>query len=520
MIGLPPRLRGLLDPRSYPHPVRSVELVQTHISWVLLTGEWAYKIMRPVRYAFIDLRARPRRTFLCREALRLNRRFAPDLYVAVCPITAARGQARIGGAGTTLEFALKMRQFRREDELDHLLESQRILPQELERFGRDLARIHQQLPVASPGDESGQPAAVLTTVLENLTQCAHAAAVFDAGAAVEALRIPFQTRLKALTPWIAARRRDGRVRECHGDLHCGNIVRRGGTLIAFDCLEFEPAFRWIDVADEIALLLADLQARQRAQHAAAFLAGYLTQGGDFQACRVLSLYQAHRALVRAKVMALQGGEGARGGFAHHLEAARGFLGSTRPILILMSGLSGSGKTWIAERLAPLLGAIHLRSDVERKRLAGVDERGRSGSGLQEGLYSSESSVHVYHHLQDCAADTLAGGYPTILDATFIRRADRARFHAFAAQRGIKVCLVWCEAPPEVLRARIQERLQKGQDPSEAGSAVLAWQQNHAEPVTADESFRIFQATSSANEVDRLGEEIARWGELTHTGRPA
>jgi aminoglycoside phosphotransferase family enzyme/predicted kinase len=518
MSALPQHLQGLLHPRAYPHPVQTVQLVETHISWILLTGEFAYKIKRPVHYSFVDLRSAERRKFLCHEEVRLNRRFASELYLGVCYITATEGEARVDGSGLVIEHAIRMRQFSREDELDDLLEAQRIAPAELAAFGRDLARIHATLPVAEPEQTWGRPTALRALILDNVDECAQAAAVFDGGAEVLALRTILGERLEAATHWMSERFAGGRVRECHGDLHARNVVRRGSRLLAFDCMEFEPAFRWIDVADEVAFLLADLDSRRRPLHAQAFLAGYLAHGGDYQACRLLKMYEAHRSLVRAKVTALAAMAAAaetsgdttalRQQYDDYLDCARRALSLKRPILILMYGLSGSGKSWIAERLAPVLGAVHLRSDVERKRLAGIAQSAHSESGLEQGLYSHEATTRVYQHLARCAGDTLAGGYTTIVDATFQRREDRAQFHDLAAQLGVAACIVKCEAPPEALRARINARRQRGDDPSEADLSVLQWQEAHCEPIQPDESLTVFEVlTTRSDVVDTLTRQI-------------
>jgi aminoglycoside phosphotransferase family enzyme/predicted kinase len=519
MSALPEHLQGLLDPRAYPHPVQEVHLVETHISWILLTGEFAYKIKRPVHYPFVDLRSAERREFLCHEEVRLNRRFACELYLGVCQITSIEGNVRLDGSGLVIEHAIKMQQFRREDELDRLLETLRIAPAELETFGRDLAHIHANLPVAEPEQTWGRPAALRALILENVEECAQAAKVFGADADVRALRTILGERLEATAHWMSERFACGRVRECHGDLHTRNIVRRGSRLLAFDCIEFERAFRWIDVADEVAFLLADLDACQKRLHAQAFLGGYLARSGDYQACRLLQLYKAHRSLVRAKVTALSAVAAAAGAagdpapmrqqYDDHLDCARRSLSHKTPILILMHGLSGSGKTWIAERLAPQLGAVHLRSDVERKRLAGLSELAHSDSDLEQGMYARDQSALVYQHLAHCAADTLAGGYTTIIDATFHRREDRAHFHDLSVRLGIAACVVHCEAPPEVLRARVDARGQRGDDSSEAGLSVLHWQEKHSEPVQAEELFVLLEAmTDRTDAVDTLTRQIA------------
>jgi aminoglycoside phosphotransferase family enzyme/predicted kinase len=513
---LPEHLAGLLQPQAYPHPVDSVRLLETHVSWVLLTGAIAYKIKRPVRFPFVDLRSPQRRAFFCAEELRLNRRFTPELYLDVCPVVLKAGSAAIGGgSGESLEHAVKMRQFRREDELDNLLAASRVAPGELEVFGRDLASIHARLPAAEPPAPWGDPQAIRATVMANFEECIQASAVFDDSSDVRTLRPELERRLAEAMPWMADRREDERVRECHGDLHAANVVRLQSRLVAFDCMEFEPAFRWIDVADEIAFLLADLEARGYPLHAQAFLGGYLGANGDYQACRLLPLYKAHRALVRAKVAALS-----RAGTQptdsedvdrsrHHayVGCAARALTRRRPVLILMSGLSGSGKTWLAERLAPILGAVHLRSDVERKRLAGLDDHSRSGSAVGEGIYSRGFTKRVYEHLAAVAEDVLAGDYTAIVDATFARRDDRGIFRKLARRVGVTACLIHCRAAHDVLVKRIVERHLRGSDASEADVSVLDWQKEHWEPVLADEQWAVISAETADVDVEEMKSRI-------------
>jgi uncharacterized protein len=500
--GLSVQLQGLLRPEAYPHPVATIELIQTHVSWVLLTGDFAYKIKRPVHYPFVDLSTAERREVLCREELRLNRRFAPELYLDVCEITAERGIARIGGGGKAIEHAVKMLQFERAAELDRLLEKDLIAPLELETFGRQLVAIHARLPTSPPTDAWGRAENVQALILRNIDECAQAAEAFHARADVEALREPLAARFCSLAACMATRRADGWVRECHGDLHSGNIVWRGARLVAFDCMEFEPAFRWIDVADEVAFLLSDMAARGYALHAHAFLGGYLAQGGDYQICRLLRAYQAHRALVRAKIVALNA-EDARNSelellrttFACRVRYATSVLSPLRPRLLLTFGLSGAGKTWLARQLSERLGAIHLRSDLERKRLAGLAEAARSSSGLGQDLYSECANTQVYAKLRRDAEEALAGGYDAIVDATFGRRNERAEFRQLAQRCGVEISLVKCSAPIEILRARINARA-AGADASEADERVLGWQIQHQDALDAAEEARAISADTT------------------------
>jgi aminoglycoside phosphotransferase family enzyme/predicted kinase len=491
---LPSPLGGLLDRAAYPHPADAVELIETHISWVLLAGEFAYKIMRPVHYSFIDLRDPARREQLCQEELRLNRRFAPLLYLDVCRVVQADGQVRMGGQGTVLAHAVRMRRFRRDEELDRLLWQDRVEPRELAVFGGELAAIHAQLPIAPSAASWGHPAQVQSLIIRNLLECAEAAGALGLSAPVLALQEPLQARLPCAAAVMAARRASGRVRECHGDLHSRNIVRLSGHLIAFDCLEYEAAFRWIDVADEIAFLSSDLAARDRPAHAHAFLSGYLEAGGDYQACRVVRLYEAHRALVRAKVAALsatplQDGPQRAALLAEHarlVRHAQRSVGGCAPLLVLMHGLSGSGKTVLASQLAQALHAIHLRSDIERRRGAGPDAAQRAQAAPGAERYAPGATAAVYALLARAAEDILAGGYTVIVDATFLKRTARAQFVTLAAHQHVDVHMVCCRAPDAVLRERIAARRAAGTDASEADAAVLGWQQERQEPVAPGE----------------------------------
>lgn len=512
---LPEHLRGLLRPAAYPHPVAAIKLVQTHMSWVLLTGEFAYKLKRPVHYPFVDFSTIERREFSCREEMRLNRRFAAELYLDVCAITDANGAAQVGGDGAVIEHAVKMLQFERAAELDQLLAAQAIVPRELEGFGRQLVTIHAGLPRVAPTDPWGLPQNVRAIILKNVDDCATAAARLGWQSDLEDLRAPLVARLSSLADCMAARRAAGWIRECHGDLHSGNIVRRGARLVAFDCMEFEPAFRWIDVADEVAFLMSDVAARGCALHAHSFLGGYLAQGGDYQACRLLRAYQAHRALVRGKIAALYAAdardpelEGLCATFVRLANYAASVLSPPRPRLLLTFGLSGAGKTWLARQLAEHLGAIHMRSDVERKRLAGLAEKARSSSALAQDLYSASATAEVYAKLRRDAAEVLTGGYDVIVDAAFGRRKDRAEFRQLAERLGVPIALINCHAPQEILRARLRARRSKEGDASEADERVLEWQIEHHDALDADEDVRTISVdTTNSAAVDGAINEL-------------
>lgn len=508
---LPAELRALLQPAAYPHVVRSVEVIETHISWVFLTGDLAYKIKRPVHLSFVDLRSLERRAFFCAEELRLNRRFAPEIYLRVSPVTLGQGGARIDGQGKIIDHAVCMRQFRAADELTALLATAQIAPDTLASFGRELARLHDALPRPAAEAPWGRPEGVHALLLRNLEECLEAAGKLGTAPAIHSFGGVYAARIAASQPWIESRRIAGCVRECHGDLHAGNLARYGGRLVAFDCIEFEPAFRWIDVAEEIACLYMDLGARQFGAYAQAFIDAYLSETGDYSACRVLRLYGAHRALVRAKVAALRAAqtpdrpahEASVREHGRYLDSAAGLLAVQRPRLILMCGTSGSGKTWLARRLARALGAVHLRSDVERKRSSGLDAERRSGAALGQGRYSESRNAATYERLRQCAAEVLAGQLSVIVDATCQRREQRARLSSLGASHEASVYVVFCHAPQAVLEARIAARQREATDASEADRSVLALQQTRFEPLDAAESLTVIDAdTTQADVVSR------------------
>ena len=491
--GLPAHLQGLLRAAAYPHATGEIRLVETHISWVLLTGKIAYKIKRPVHYPFVDQRSAERRAFLCAEEVRLNRRFAPSLYLGVCKIVATTAGIRIADEGEPVEFAVRMRQFDAGDSLDRLIEHGNLTAGELEELGGDLAVIHAGLPHAPATEAWGSAAHVQLQIRRNLQECRQLAQLRDTPE-LGPLADTLAAWVCGLTREIDCRREQKRVRECHGDLHARNVARYEGRLVAFDCLEFEPAFRWIDVAEEVAFLWMDLVARRRADLAFSFLSGYLAQSGDFRLCRLLRLYGAHRALVRAKVVAMERSTARCP--ADYLDCARNLLAPVRPRLVLMHGLSGSGKTCLARQLAGLMGAVHLRSDVERKRLADLAPQADSHSGIARGLYSQESTRRIYEHLARCASAVLAGGFTAIVDATFAQRSERARFADLAAVRGAELVIVRCHAPMAILEKRLIERRARGDDASEANLDVLRWQRSHVEAIGASERLIVIDADTT------------------------
>jgi uncharacterized protein len=454
-----PLIEALLDPRRYPHPVARVELLETHISWVLLAGEFAYKLKKPVTLPFLDYGTVDKRRACCEAELRLNRRYAPDLYLDVVDFDG--------------EPAVKMRRFDEAARLDHVSRRGELTPAHLTDLARTIAAFHAAAEAAPLDSRFGTPEQVLAPTLENFDE-------LDALLPAEAPRL---ARLRAWTqsefgrrrPVMATRKREGRVRECHGDLHLGNLVLLDGKPTPFDCIEFNDAFRWIDVASELAFTYVDLLDHGKPGLACWLLNEWLIWSGDFGALSVWRFYAVYRAMVRAKVAAI------RGQFdeaAEYLIMGEDLTTTPSPHLAITHGLSGSGKTTVsgARLLADEHAAtIRLRSDVERKRLFGLAPDADSGGSI----YGQEATTRTYDRLAELARDSLADGWSVIVDAAFLRRAERHAFRDLARSAGVPYAVLACEASTDELRRRLTAR---AGDASEADVAILELQLGWLEPL--------------------------------------
>jgi len=489
------RPEGLLRADAYPHPVGALELVETHISWVVLTGQLAYKIKKPVRFDFIDASSLDRRRRLCEEELRLNGRLAPDLYLAVLPIGGTPDAPRIGTDEHVLEYAVQMRQFDRSGELPTLLAAGEVRREEISRLAVRLAGFHARAPAAGPETDYGTCEQLRATMLANLA--ALAAQCVEPRLAHALNRLSDWTRdaLSGNRIAIELRRATGAVRECHGDLHARNIVRWKGELVPFDCLEFDPALRWIDVASEMAFLHMDLLAHARTDLASILLSDYLEAAGDYESLRLMRFYEVYRALVRAKVDGLdaaraassQAAERAVTRRASRIDLAQRLAAPPDPPLILMHGVSGSGKSWLSGELVPALGVLRVRSDLERKRIVGLAAGARADAAPGEGLYAARNTDRTYARLLECAEHALIGGHGIVIDAAFLEAEKRELFRGLARRLGRRFLLVSCHARPDVLRTRVQARRGAARDPSDATLAVLEHQLASRRPLEDCES---------------------------------
>ncbi len=503
-------IAGLLRPEAWSHAVERVALVETHISWVLLTGEFAYKVKKPVELAFLDFRELERRRFFCEEEVRLNRFWAPELYLDVVPIGMRDGRPKVGGDGPAVEYAVRMRQFDQSLRLDKQLEAYQLTGEDMRQVAEEIAVRHQRADRAGPARQL--LLATKRLMCENFDDLA--GEIPDER--LEALRRWTGTSLGVHEATLRERCRSGFYRECHGDLHLGNVVRLASGIKAFDCIEFSEELRRIDVVADYGFLVMDLVARGRTDLAYAFLNRYLEVAGDYDGLTLLRLYVVYRCLVRAKVAAIRRRERSPGESRdedtatvdHYCELAQVWTEPRKPVLVAMSGLSGSGKTWLSSRLMTALPAFRLRSDLERKRMFGLEEKADSRSGIESGIYSREAGEAVYTHLFREARKILAAGFNVILDAAFLDLAHRERARRLAVDSGAAFAIVQASAPPDVLEQRLSRRAAAGGDASEADLEVLRHQVRTSEPLTADEApFAITVSTETEVDVPRVAKKI-------------
>lgn len=489
------RVDRLLDEAKFAHPCEHIQLIETHISWVVLTGEYAYKIKKPVDLGFLDFSRLEQRRFFCNEELRLNRRLAPDYYLDVVPITGAPNDPCIGGQGPVIDYAVKMREFPQDAQMNRAIKEGRVNAEQVDDLVELVARFHERIDCTPVASRFGTPEAVHHPVTQNFEQVSALVDDTDIRERLDALQQWSDQTYNSSIGVISQRKHSGHVRECHGDLHLGNIALVNGELVIFDGIEFSEDLRWIDTVSEIALLLTDLQHHHRPDYAHRFLNGYLETTGDYGGLALLPYYQAYRAMVRAKVAQIRLGQNnvsaaeadaLTQAFSQYLAQAQSCTARRSPLLLITRGLSGSGKTTISQGLLEACGAVRVRSDVERKGLFSVASPDKADLGVDQGIYDAKSTQRTYGHLEKRAQTILRAGYSVIVDATFLNREHRDSFRQLASSLNVpfKILDVCTEA--HILRDRIVRRAQAGDDASDANLAVLENQLRTYRPLDPDE----------------------------------
>ena len=486
---------SLRDHADFGHSTRNFEVVETHISYVLLTGDYAYKFKKPVNLGFLDFSTLEKRKFYCEEEVRLNRRFAPEIYLDVIAITGTTDYPAVNGEGDVLEYSVKMVQFTKGSELAQILKTGKLMPSYIDEMAKQISKFHQAAAIAPEERSYGVPKVIQQTVLDNFISIRASKAGTSYKVQLDRIEQWTVQTFEKYSSFIGTRKLNGFIRECHGDLHLGNIILYEDKPMLFDCIEFSNDLRWIDEINEIAFLVMDLDAHGASLLSHRLLNDYLEIRGDYEGLRLLPYYYVYRAMVRCKIACIRleqhelkqtdkEHEGER--FQHYLDLAWRYIQPTHSTLFITHGFSGSGKTTLTQQILEKIGAIRVRSDVQRKRLHGLDVEIRTASALQSGIYSRSSTEKTYDQLLSQAKYILKAGYSAIIDATFLKETMRSKFRRLADDLNIPFLILDFQAEEADLRRRVKVREREGKDASEAGLNILEYQLSHCEPLTKPE----------------------------------
>ena len=488
-------VQALLDPQFYPKPPDTVTHKETHISHLFLAGELVFKLKKPVRYTFLDYSSLEKRRFYLEEELRLNRRLAPSVYLGITPITRDEFGWRLGGWAAPAEHVLVMRRLPDKRMLPFLLEAGQVTQEMMHELAELLARFHRSAEPVRAVDSAHYPALVRRQWCENIIELKPLLAQAIDRADLEAIDRFALNFIDAHGEFFARRAEQGWLRDVHGDLHAEHVCFAPEGIQVFDCIEFEPKFRQCDLAAEIAFLTMDLEARGHSGFVEPFLARYgeLIQDDEFR--KLLPFWKCYRALVRAKVFALRGGESCATAQRYMGYALQLTRQPRKPFLILVSGFTGSGKSTVAKALSERLGVATINSDIVRKALAG--KTGRQSEGYGEGIYSASMTEKTYEKMASDAETLIASGRGVILDATFTERAHRQRMVGLAAKYHVTYFIIRCGAAEESIRERLSRRASQGRDVSDGRWEIYLKQKDSYEAPDEIESADFLELDTDA-----------------------
>lgn len=506
-------IKALQNPALYPHETAGFQVIETHISVVILTGPYAYKLKKPVNFGFLDFTSLDARKHFCHEEVRLNQRLTSGLYLDVLPITGSPEAPQLGGDGEPFEYVIRMRQFPQEQLLDQMLQRGELGSAEIDALTRQIARFHLDAPVVAQGHHLAQPDAIMAPVRQNFEQIRPLLSEAADLQQLDALEAWAEDCFQRLLPLLEQRCQNGSIRECHGDIHLGNATVLDGEVVLFDCIEFNEPFRLIDIACDAFFLAMDLE--DRGQHALArrFTNNWLEQTGDYGCLPLINFYKAYRAMVRAKVnlfrIAQENDPAVQAEvlrqYRSYTHLAESYSAIPTRFLAITHGVSASGKSTVAMKLVEELAALRLRSDVERKRLFG--KQTVAGNPVDTVLYSPELTQQTYDHLHQQATAALQAGYPVAIDATYLKQEQRQQAAEVAHACGVPLLILDCQAPDEVLAKWLAERQADGTDPSDATLEVIAAQRATRQPLTAEE--QQYSQTVLTNEVASMDSLVER-----------
>lgn len=496
----PPHIQALARPAAYPPElgVTAVNTLETHISHLFFTGKRVYKVKKPVDFGFLNFTTLARRRHFCREEVRLNRRLSPDAYLGVSEIRQQDGAYRVDGPGRVVDYAVVMRQLPAERSVRRLLERGELTAPHVRLLAERIWEFHRRADATPPIARGGGLRAVRRSVNENFAQTAAVIGVTITQPVYDLLRAYSEAFLETEAPLFRRRAVEGRIRDCHGDLHTAQIYLEQdpaaplGVHASFlDCIEFNKRFRYTDVASDLAFLAMDLEYLDRPDLSEALVERYVARSRDTELPHLLPFYKAYRAYVRGKVEGFRLGDAGLADVqrfeisksaARYFTLAASYARPSGPLLIVVCGLMGTGKTSLASALGERLDAEVISSDLVRKTSRGLSVTERVLEPWGQGLYAESAVERTYQDLLNAARPKLASGGLVILDASYRNDAWRAAARNLARQAGASFALVECRAPDAVARRRMQARLAEGKDASDARWELYQRHKASFEPV--------------------------------------
>jgi aminoglycoside phosphotransferase family enzyme/predicted kinase len=465
---LPELVKALLKPEAYPEKPGKIELVQTQMSFVFLTKEFVYKVKKAVDLGYLDYTTLDKRNFYCQKELELNRRLCPEAYLGVVPITQDRGAIRIGGRGEAIEYAVRMRRLPQKAMMDVLLANDGVSVEMITGVAQKLAAFHQKAETNAEISAFGEIKAVTRNTDENFDQTEKYIGRTISKDNYQRIKNYTNSFVGENAPLFNKRIKEGRIRDCHGDLHAAHICFADDICI-YDCIEFNDRFRYCDVASEMAFLAMDLDHYGRADLSRSLVNAYVDESGDKELLELLGFYKGYRAYVRGKVESFKLDDPyiSKGEKEKTLEVAASYFDLARaytrskPVLFITVGLVGTGKSTLAKALAGRLGLAVISSDITRKQLTGVPLTEHRFEGFDGGIYSAELSRRTYDKLFSGAGDILSDGGSVVLDASFIRAEERLKAKRLAQEAGADFFIIECTLDEENIKRRLEGRLKEG-----------------------------------------------------------
>jgi uncharacterized protein len=509
---IPELIQQMLLPDFYPHPVTlPIKLMQTHASWVLITGDFVYKLKKSVNFGFLDYSTVTNRQHFCEEEIRLNQRGAKELYLAVLPISKQGNKYQLGNDGKIVDYAVKMVQFPQSALLSNMFESGQITTDDMVEMGRVVAQFHTDAQTSEYISSFGTVAKIRESIDNNYRQTEK----YNGRSQTQQQ----YTDTKAYTDRFLLQHQQlfldriagGFIRECHGDLHLRNICCWHHKILLFDCIEFNEPFRFVDTMYDVAFAVMDLEARGGKDLANRFLNTYIEQTGDWAGLQVLPLYLSRQAYVRAKVTSFllddagissadrAAAAETAGNYYHQAWA---YTQTKQGRLIMLSGLSGSGKSTLGKQIAESLGGVQIRSDAVRKHLGGISLLTKG----DDSLYTPEMTARTYQEVLSLGAKLAVQGFTVILDAKYDRQSLRTAIIDLAQSEGIQLDIIHCTAPESVLLDRLAQRTG---DIADATVDLLASQQAAWEDFSPIEAKYVSRVNTTEDSLASLLVKLAR-----------